>query len=125
MFCHCLGIYYISDFSFEIDNEFMLNKSQGSSFSIETRLQAGESGFTSHPIPSHPIPVMGVLFATSDWLWGPQSLLSSGYLGLFLGGWGKWPGCEADHFPLSSVKVKNVWSYTFAPQICLHGMVLN
>jgi len=28
--------------------------------------------------------------------------------------WGiKWPGCEADHSPLSSAKVKNYWSYTY------------
>jgi len=34
------------------------------------------------------------------------------------------PGCEADHSPPSSAKVKNTWSFTSTP-ICLHGMVLN
>jgi len=27
----------------------------------------------------------------------------------------KWPGCEADHSPLPSAKVKNAWSYTSTP----------
>jgi hypothetical protein len=35
------------------------------------------------------------------------------------------PGCEADHSPLSSAEVKNVWSYTSTPPIRLHGVVLN
>jgi len=30
---------------------------------------------------------------------------------------------EADHSPLSSAKVKDVWSYMSTP--CLHGVVLN
>ena len=30
-------------------------------------------------------------------------------------------GHEVDHSPLSSAKVKNVWSYTSNPSICLHG----
>jgi len=33
-------------------------------------------------------------------------------------------GHEADRSPPSSAKVKNVWSYTSTPPICLHGMVL-
>jgi hypothetical protein len=37
----------------------------------------------------------------------------------------KWPGCEADYSPPSSAEVKNAWSYTATPQICLHDMVLN
>jgi hypothetical protein len=37
----------------------------------------------------------------------------------------KWPGCEADHSPPSSSKVKNVWSYTSTPAVHLHGMVLS
>jgi hypothetical protein len=36
----------------------------------------------------------------------------------------KWPGCEVDNSPPSSDKVKNTWSYTSTPPICLHGMVL-
>jgi hypothetical protein len=39
-------------------------------------------------------------------LWGPASLLSNGYQGLFL--WGvKRPGRKADHSPPSSAEVKN------------------
>jgi hypothetical protein len=39
----------------------------------------------------------------------------------------KWPGCEIDHLPPSSVEVKNEWSYTSPPVICLclHGMNRN
>ena len=29
---------------------------------------------------------------------------------------------DDDHSPLSSVKVKNEWSYTSTPLVCLHGM---
>jgi hypothetical protein len=43
-------------------------------------------------------------------LWGPPSLLSTGYLGL------KRPGREADHSPPSSAEVKNAWGYTSTPQ---------
>jgi hypothetical protein len=32
---------------------------------------------------------------------------------------------EAEHFPLSSSEVKNVWSYASNPAIYLHGVVLN
>jgi len=34
-------------------------------------------------------------------------------------------GHEADHSPPSSAKVKNAWSYTSTPLICLHSMVLS
>jgi hypothetical protein len=37
----------------------------------------------------------------------------------------KWQRREADHSPPSSAKVKNVWSYTSTPPICLHGFVLS
>jgi hypothetical protein len=37
----------------------------------------------------------------------------------------KWPGHEADHSPPSSAEVKNAWSCTSTPPICLHGMVLS
>jgi hypothetical protein len=47
-------------------------------------------------------------------LWGPLDLLLNGYWGTYPGV--KWPGCEADHSPLSSAKVKNAWSYTSTPQ---------
>jgi hypothetical protein len=36
----------------------------------------------------------------------------------------KRPGREADHSsPYTSAEVKNAWSYTFAPPVCLHGVV--
>jgi hypothetical protein len=38
-----------------------------------------------------------------------------GTRGSFLGG-------ETDHSPSSSVEVKNAWSYTSTPPICLHGV---
>jgi hypothetical protein len=34
-------------------------------------------------------------------------------------------GHEADHFPPSIAEVKNAWSYTFAPPICLNGVMLS
>jgi hypothetical protein len=42
-------------------------------------------------------------------LWGPPSLLFSGYSGAFL----KQPGCEADHLAQSSSEVENGWSNSF------------
>jgi len=62
----------------------------------------------------------------SDCLWGPLSLLSSGYggRGLFCPGI-KQPGHEADHLLPSTVKVKNAWSYTSTPPVCLYDAVLN
>jgi hypothetical protein len=41
---------------------------------------------------------------------------------LFLGV--KRPEREADHSPPSSAEVKDAWSYTTTPPICLHGVVL-
>jgi hypothetical protein len=37
----------------------------------------------------------------------------------------KQPGCEADHSPPSSAKVKNAWSYTSTPPVHLHGVLLS
>jgi len=34
----------------------------------------------------------------------------------------KWPGCEVNHLPSSKTKVKNEWSYSCAPSICLHAV---
>jgi hypothetical protein len=34
-------------------------------------------------------------------------------------------GHDGDYSPPSSEEVKNVWSYTSTPPICLHSMVLN
>jgi hypothetical protein len=36
----------------------------------------------------------------------------------------KGPGCEADHSPPSSARVKSAWSYTSTPQIRLRGVML-
>jgi len=55
-----------------------------------------------------------------DWLWGPTILLYRGYWGFFKEV--KQPGCEVDHSPPSSAEVKNEWSCTSNPPICLHGM---
>jgi hypothetical protein len=56
----------------------------------------------------------------SDWLWGPPTLLFSGYqrsfLGLELQGYG------IDHSPPSGTQVKNEWSYTSTPSIYFHGV---
>jgi hypothetical protein len=46
-----------------------------------------------------------------DWLWGSLRLLFSGYLGFAL--LVNWPGHD--------VEVKNVWSNTSIPPVCLHG----
>jgi hypothetical protein len=35
----------------------------------------------------------------------------------------KWPEHETGHSPLSSTKVKNVWSFSSTPSICLHGVM--
>jgi hypothetical protein len=37
----------------------------------------------------------------------------------------KRPGREADHTPPSSAEVKNAWSYTSAPPLRPHGVVLS
>jgi hypothetical protein len=37
----------------------------------------------------------------------------------------KQPGHEADHSPLSSAEVKNIWSHASTSLICLHGMMLS
>jgi len=39
--------------------------------------------------------------------------------------WVKQLGCETDHLPLSSDKVKNARRYISTPPIRLHGVVLN
>jgi hypothetical protein len=53
-------------------------------------------------------------------LWGPSSLVFNGYRGSFPGV--KRPQREVDHSSPSSAVVRNEWSYTSAPPICLHGM---
>jgi hypothetical protein len=34
-------------------------------------------------------------------------------------------GCEADHSRPASAEVKNAWSYSSTPTICLHGVMLS
>jgi hypothetical protein len=58
-----------------------------------------------------------------DRLWGPSSLPSNWYWGLFPPGLNR-PGRVADHSPPSSVEVKSAWSYTSTLPIRLHGVVL-
>lgn len=54
-----------------------------------------------------------------DRLWGPCSVLLSGYRGCFYGV--KRPGHEVAHSPPSSVKIEND-GYTCNTRICLHGL---
>jgi hypothetical protein len=56
-----------------------------------------------------------------DWLWGAPSVLLSEYQGPFPQAV-KWSDHEADHSPLSTVTVKNDWSYTSTPPVYLHGV---
>jgi len=55
--------------------------------------------------------------------WG--SIPDAGNDGIFTLRYRVQPGREADHSPPSSAEVKNAWSYTSTPPICLHGVVLN
>jgi hypothetical protein len=51
------------------------------------------------------------------WVWSPPTLLSRGALAA-LTPEVKRPGCETDHAPPSSAKVRNVWSYNSTP-LCM------
>jgi hypothetical protein len=54
------------------------------------------------------------------WLWGPPNLLVNGYQVSPLAV--RWPGHEFNLSPPSAVEVKNEWSCTSAPPICLHSV---
>jgi hypothetical protein len=62
-------------------------------------------------------------FCTSnrpDQLWGPPSLQGTKYRGSFPGV--KRPWRDVDHPLPPCAEVKNEWSYTSTPQICLNGV---
>jgi len=79
---------------------------------IATRLRAGR--------PELQIPVDGINFSPNypDRVRGPPSLLFNWYLGSISGI--KRTSCEFN--PPSSAGIKNEWSYTSIPPICLHGV---
>ena len=52
--------------------------------------------------------------------WDPPSFLFIGYRDTFLGM--KRPYCDVYHSRLSNTEVKNEWSYTSTPSVCLHGV---
>jgi hypothetical protein len=54
-----------------------------------------------------------------DQLWNQPSILFSGYRASLLV---KRPMREFSHAPPSSAEVKNEWSYTSIPPVCLHSM---
>jgi hypothetical protein len=66
----------------------------------------------------------GIFSPCPDQLWGQPGFLFE-WVPVALSLRVKWPGCEADHSASPSAEVKNVWSYTFIPPLCLHGVVLN
>jgi hypothetical protein len=58
-------------------------------------------------------PIMGPIQPTIKWITGA---LSPGV---------KRPDRESNHSPPSRAEVKNAWSYTSTPPMCLHSVVLN
>jgi hypothetical protein len=69
---------------------------------------------------------MGIFLLTTAFrpALGPTEPLSNGYQGLFP--WGvEHPGRETDHPPPSGAEIKNAWSYTSTPPVCLYDVVLN
>ena len=55
-----------------------------------------------------------------DRLWGPPSLIFSGYRGISSGV--KRPECDVDHSPPSSAEVKNEWRCNCSVLICFDGI---
>ena len=56
----------------------------------------------------------------SDRLWGPPSILFSGYRRFFPEA--NRPMREGDHLPPSGAEVENEWNYTSTLFVCLHGL---
>jgi len=71
---------------------------------MECKFQQGKEGFLFSKSPHQPLVL--------------PSLLFNGYLASFPVV--KWVGHEVDHSHPSNAKVKNEWSCTSAPPICLH-----
>ena len=55
---------------------------------------------------------------TSTWAHSASYSVCTGTLSMLV----KWPGCEIDYLPPSSVMVKNKWSYISSCSLCLHDM---
>lgn len=83
--------------------------SGGTTVSTVTMLQAGLSGFQ---IPGG---ARNLSPQCPHWVCGPHSLLLKGHQGSFLGV--MLSGCEFNHAPQTSAKVKNEWRNTSAPFI--------
>ena len=64
------------------------------------------------------VKIFPLLQKCMDWLWGTPSLLLSGH-------WSPSLGLEFDHSSPSSAKVKNEYSYTSAPPVCLYWVDRN
>ena len=73
--------------------------SGGTIVSTVTMLQAGQSGFQI------PVGARNLFPQCPHWMWGPPSLLHKGHQGSVLGV--MLPGCEINHSPQTSAKVKN------------------
>jgi len=103
-----------------LDTPWYILRGPSSSVRIVTRLPDGRPGLDSRqslgffPSPLRP-----------DRLWDPYSqppihwVLGALSLGV------KQLGHEANHSLPSISEVKNAWSYTSTPPLCLHGMVLS
>jgi hypothetical protein len=86
--------------------------SRDSSVGIASGLWAGRPCFFS------PLQGLGKFFSASprpDRLWGPPSLLSSGYQGFLPPGYSG-RGVKVFTLLLSSAEVKNAWGFTSVPQ---------